>query len=76
MIRIVVDNEMSEKLRTTAETVLVCDETGRILGQLVRDSSVPEDLDPDISEEELDRRERAGGGRPLSEILRDLESRQ
>jgi hypothetical protein len=76
VIRIVVDSKMSEKLRNTAETVLICDESGRILGQVIRDDSVPESLDPGVSEEELDRRERAGGGRPLREILKDLESRQ
>jgi hypothetical protein len=32
-------------------------------------------LDPGISDEERDRRLAAGGGRPLKDILRDLEAR-
>ena len=76
MIRIVVDEQTSEALRTTAETILVCDKSGRILGQVIRGDRVPERLDPEISDEELDRREKAGGGRPLQDILKDLESRQ
>jgi hypothetical protein len=33
-------------------------------------------LDSGLSEEELQEREREGGGRPLEDILRDLESQQ
>jgi hypothetical protein len=75
MIRIVVDDKTSEALRRSGEIVLICDSTGQILGQVIRDDSIPDDLDPRITEEELDRREKAGGGRPLRDILRDLESR-
>jgi hypothetical protein len=35
----------------------------------------PLKLDPGISEEEMDRREAAGGGRTWAEIRRDLEKR-
>jgi hypothetical protein len=39
------------------------------------DHSECAELEPRVSEEELDRRERAGGGRPLANILADLEKR-
>ena len=74
MIRIVVDEQTSEKLRTTQETVLVCDNTGRILGQFIPEEPGKPFI-PDISEEELRRRLAEETGRPLKEILADLEKR-
>ena len=48
---------------------------GRLLGHFVPAFTGPLDpaLLPQISEEELQRRERAGGGRPLQDLLADLE---
>lgn len=45
---------------------------GRVVGYVVPASA---EFEPPISEEELDRREAEGGGRPLADILRDLEAR-
>lgn len=49
---------------------------GRLVGYFTpADEMKTINLDPGISEEELDARFAAGGGRPLADILRDLENR-
>jgi hypothetical protein len=50
---------------------------GRLLGHFVPalDPALDPALAPCISEEELQRRERAGGGRSLASILADLEKK-
>jgi hypothetical protein len=50
---------------------------GRLLGHFIPalDVSLDPRLQPRISEAEAQRRERAGGGRPLARILADLEKR-
>ena len=55
----------------------VCGPSGKVLGHFVPAIAPSEyaGVEPPVSEEELDRREREGGGRPLAAILADLEKR-
>ena len=77
MTRITVDPKMGTQLRQQHEQVEVCDETGRVLGVFLPfvDTSLYEGADPEISAEEIRRRIAEGGGRPLVDILADLERR-
>ena len=74
MIRIVVDDQTCEQLQAARETVFVCDKAGRILGQFVPEAP-DRPLVSDISEEELRRRLAVETGRPLKNILADLDRR-
>lgn len=65
------DQLVAERLQATSERTELRDPDGRLLG-LFTPLSV---LAPPMSGEELDRRAAESGGRPLSEILRDLEAR-
>ncbi len=77
MTRIVVDPVTLAKLEGVCQTVELCDAAGRVIGHFVPalDRSKHPDMEPRISTEELDRRLQAGGGRPLADILADLEKR-
>lgn len=78
MTRVVLDAATAAKLHGARDSVELCDESGRVLGRFVpAENGLPGGKlpGPQISEEELDRRERAGGGRSLAEILADLEKR-
>jgi hypothetical protein len=68
MNTIVVDAETLRKLRHLVEALQIIDESGRILGTF---TPIPGDSrrEPKISEEEIERRIRAGGGRSLAEIM-------
>jgi hypothetical protein len=72
MVRIVVDPATQARLEGLQVVAELCDASGRVLGRVV---PVQQEviLEPQISEEELRRREAEGGGRPLAEILADLE---
>lgn len=57
------------------EIVEICDESGRVIGRFrpaVYDDPAAQ---PQISEEEMQRRAREGGGRTLAEIMADWEKR-
>ena len=74
MSRIVVDAALLSKLRNVFQPVELCDETGRIIGLFTPTVILPPSaLEPRISKEEIERRSKLGGGRPLREILADLE---
>lgn len=75
MTTITVDPATARQLRETDDYVHLCDADGNVLGQFVRLPYPRHLIDPYVSNEELDRREAEGGGRPLSEILRDLAAR-
>jgi hypothetical protein len=75
MIRIVVDDQTSEKLRSTRETVFVCDAEGRILGHFKPEELDPKRMMPDISEDEVRRRLAEDTGRSLADIFADLQKR-
>jgi hypothetical protein len=55
----------------------LCDDAGHVLGYFTPavDRSVYEGVESPTSIDELLRRKQEGGGRPLVDILRDLESR-
>lgn len=75
MSKVTVDPTMGEKLRRLTEQVELCDADGRTLGYFTPtvDRSLYEGVDSPIREDELQRRINEGGGRPLADILRDLE---
>lgn len=72
MERLVLDGQALHKLREACSPVEIVDESGRAFGHFFPSGSEELLLEPQVSEEELDRREAAGGGRPLNEILADL----
>ncbi len=77
MSKLVLDRETAAKFQQLEQGVEVCDESGRILGYFSPrpDPSIYENIEPPISDEELERRANEGGGRTLAEILADLEKR-
>ena len=78
MVRLTIDTDTQTKLRDLKERLQLCDETGRVLGyfQPVVDSSLYERVESPTSTEELLRRSQEEGGRPLADILADLEERE
>ena len=78
MGKLVVDATLHEKLQQAADALELVSPDGRTLGYFMPAELSAEWLQPTISEEELDRREkevREKGGRTLSEIMADLEKR-
>ena len=77
MTKIVLDPATQSKLETGGQILEICDPSGRILGHFlpVSPSSPANPLEPQISDEEIQARLRQGGGRPLADILADLEKR-
>ncbi len=75
-MKITVDDVLRSRLHDFRLPLELCDESGKVLGYVTPavDPSLYEGVDSLISEEELDRRSQAGGGRPLADILRELES--
>jgi hypothetical protein len=77
MTRLLVDAELRSKLCDSRQTVELYDEAGKLLGYFYP-AADPADYAraiPRVSDEELRRRVRQGGGRPLADILADLEKR-
>jgi hypothetical protein len=77
MSAVTVNPATQAQLSSVYQVVALTDAQGRILGHFIPaiDPEIRKAMEPDISEEELDRREQEGGGRPLKEILDDLEKR-
>lgn len=73
MAQVISDPVTAQRLREAVKTVKLVDTEGKVLGHFVPEAHRPPE--PTICEEELDRREAAGGGRSLAEILADLEKR-
>jgi hypothetical protein len=75
MTRVVLDDATLAQLVHVTQTVDLCDGKGRVVGHFVPLTGAARYVgrEPDITEEELRRREHEGGGRPLAEIMRDLE---
>jgi hypothetical protein len=75
MTRVIVDAVTRARLVNARDPLELCDDSGQVLGRFIPSVQLSQcaDAGPQISEEELDRRERAGGGRPLSDILAALE---
>jgi hypothetical protein len=76
MSSLVLEQSSIDKLKAVETSVAVRDAQGNLIGFFHR-AITPESVDQyecPVSEEELLRRARQGGGRPLADILRDLES--
>ena len=75
MDKLIVDTATLERLAKLDHGVQICDPSGRAIGwfQPVGDTEHYEGFECPLSPEELDQIEREGGGRPLADILRDLE---
>lgn len=76
MIQIILDANSSGKLRNLIEPVELCDTYGRVLGRFMPriDISEWEPVSPDISEEELDRREQSEKRYTTEQVLAHLKS--
>jgi hypothetical protein len=53
------------------ETIEFTDDAGRVLGRFLPSAA----LEPKASNEEIEQRLKKGGGRPLADIMSDLEKR-
>jgi hypothetical protein len=80
MTQIKLDAMLSSQLHDVSEVVELCDPSGRVLGKFLptADMSQWEPLSPEVSEEELDRREQSTEWYTTDQVLahlRDLEKR-
>ncbi len=75
MNKVVVDEILRSKLDNFRSRLEFCDETGHVLGYLTpaADSAMYQGVESPTSPEELQRRSQEGGGRPLADVLDDLE---
>lgn len=78
MDRIIVDEAFTNQMPDALAPCLVFDSAGKRLGCFTPEVEPAwyQGVEPSVSDEELARRELAGGGRHLSEILADLRKRQ
>ena len=74
MTKVVLDPRTRAQFHELKEALQFVDESGRLLGLFTLNVD-PALLEPQISAEEIQRRLKQGGGRPLAVILRDLEKR-
>ena len=77
MSRLIVDSAMRALLNKGTDVVEFCDDAGNVLGHFFPtvDPAQIKNPEPKITEEEIERRIHQGGGRPLSEIMAELEKR-
>ena len=75
MAHIVVDELLTKQLRDMYESCFLVDAAGNTLGMFLpgSDCMFYEGYEFPLTKEKLDEIEREGGGRPLAEILCDLE---
>ncbi len=71
MIRVVVDPAALTHILNKSQLVELCDASGQVIGHFIPVGGTS--ILPTISDPELDRRQQARGGRPLADILADLE---
>jgi hypothetical protein len=76
MVQIIVDESLRNKLHQFNEPVEICDEKGQVLARVtpVDDLSQYEPCEPQISEEELERRGRSNKWYTTDEVLAHLKS--
>ena len=76
MTQIILDASVSGQLHHLTHPVELCDPSGRVLGEFVPriDMSEWKPISPDISEEELDRREKSDKWYTTEEVLAHLKS--
>jgi hypothetical protein len=72
---IIVHDPLKKALAAADAPLEVCSADGRLLGYFTPAKERKLNLDPGISDAEIERRLAAGGGRPLADSLRDLEKR-
>jgi hypothetical protein len=76
MTKVVVDASFGAKVAGLAGAVELCDESGRTIGYFRRATSGTQPsrqrVKSPFSEEEIERRRKEEGGRPLKDILADL----
>lgn len=77
MTRVTLDAALSNRLYELGQVVELCDPTGKVLGRFVPAADVSrwEPVTPDVSEEELLRRERSGDWVTTEEVLARLKER-
>jgi hypothetical protein len=77
MNTVILEPNTLTQLRQAAQVMEIRDAAGQVVGHFVPalDSAARSKAEPRIGEEELQRREQAGGGRPLADILADLEKK-
>lgn len=76
MTRVIVDESLRNRLHNLTQPVELCDESGRVLGRVFPSMEFYSygPLEPQVSEEELDRRERANEKHySTAEVLARLE---
>lgn len=74
MTRVVINAQTLAQLHHLNQPLQFVDESGRPLG-LFTPNVDPSLLKPQLDDAEIKRRLSQGGGRPLADILRDLEAR-
>jgi hypothetical protein len=76
MTSITIPDAILSQIKPGERAVEVCDTNGRRLGFFAPLATADdyENARPAVSEHELDQRSLAAGGRPLTDILRDLHS--
>jgi hypothetical protein len=76
MTRVVVDETLRAKLLNLTQPLELCDESGYVLASVVPtlDLSQYEPLEPQVSEEELDRREQETESYTTEEVLAYLKN--
>jgi hypothetical protein len=77
MDHIVVDDSFTKQLPGAIVPLIVFDSAGKRIGYFTPevDPALYVGATSSVSDEELQRRERSGGGRTLAEILSDLDKR-
>ncbi len=79
MTRVTLDKAMRANLHNLAEMLEVCDESGQVLGYFAplveQDGSLYEGAEIPVTDEEVQELLKQPPGRPLAEILADLEKR-
>jgi hypothetical protein len=73
MDRVTLDSSLSVQLSGASHPVPLYDPGGRTLGLFVPNKTLYANVKSPCSDEELERRERRGGGRSLAEMLADFE---
>jgi hypothetical protein len=76
MTKVVIDDTLRSKLHNFTEAVELCDESGRVVAQVlpVEDLSLYDCTEPPISEEELERRRNSTESYTTAEVLAHLAS--
>ncbi len=75
MPKVTLDAALSSKLHAFAQDVELCDPDGRVLGRFIPrvDMSEWKPISPDVSEEELDRREQSTEWYTTADVFAHLE---